>query len=72
MNEQRELFRRDTSTEVERLTEQLSFEYSEQFDRDTIETVVRADFARWSGAPIQDFVPIFVERKIRERLRRTG
>jgi hypothetical protein len=54
--------------EVDRLSDALAEEF-ERADPDTIETVVRAEFARRSRAPIQDFVPVFVERTLRRRFR---
>ena len=54
--------------EVDRLSDVLATEF-ERADPDTIETVVRAEFARRSRAPIQDFVPVFVERTLRQRFR---
>ena len=58
--------------EVQRLTDELSSELGERVDRETLETVVRADFARRSDVRIPDFVSIFVERDLRQRLRRVG
>ena len=37
--------------------------------RDELELRVREEFTRWSAVPVRDFVPIFVERALRERLR---
>jgi hypothetical protein len=36
---------------------------------DEIESRVREEFARWSAVPVRDFIPIFVERALRRRLR---
>jgi hypothetical protein len=58
--------------EVRRVTEQLSLEFGERVDRESLETVVRADFARRSEARIHDFVSIFVERDLRRRLGKVG
>ena len=58
--------------EVQRITEQLSLEFGERVDRATLETVVRADFARRSDVRIHEFVSIFVERDLRRRLREVG
>ena len=58
--------------EVQRLTDELSSELGERVDRETLETVVRADFARRSDVRIPDFVSIFVERDLRQPLRRVG
>ena len=51
--------------------DRLSRELAERFDvaRDFIESRVQVEFRRWSSAPIQDFVPIFVERTIRGSIR---
>jgi hypothetical protein len=35
---------------------------------DQIEQTVRAEYHRFDGSPIRDFVPIFVERNAREDL----
>ena len=37
--------------------------------RDELESRVREEFTRWSAVPVRDFVPIFVERALRGRLR---
>jgi hypothetical protein len=58
--------------EVQRITDELSAEFGEQVDRATLETVVRADFARRSDVRIHEFVSIFVERDLRHRLRNVG
>ena len=55
--------------EVDRLSGELAAKFH-QFDPATIETVVRAEFSRRSARPVQDFVPIFVERTLRKRLQR--
>jgi hypothetical protein len=55
--------------EVGRISSDLASQFR-QVDRDTIEAVVRVEFQRRSTAPIQDFVPIFVERALRQRLQR--
>ena len=34
-----------------------------------LEPEVRAAFAEWGDARVRDFVPIFVERSLRDRLR---
>jgi hypothetical protein len=34
-----------------------------------IEDGVRAEFGRWSTVPVREFVPIFVERTIKGKLR---
>jgi hypothetical protein len=37
-------------------------------DHDTLTAVVEADFRRYDSARIRDFVPVLVERDVRERL----
>ncbi len=39
-------------------------------DRDTLIAVVEADFRRYDGARIKDFVPVLVERDVRAQLLR--
>jgi len=34
---------------------------------DEIEAEVRRCFAEWDDAPVRDFVPIFAERRVREK-----
>jgi hypothetical protein len=46
-------------------------EYPDQIDHEALHSVVAADFNRYTAnAKIIDFVPLFVERDIRERLAR--
>jgi hypothetical protein len=52
--------------EIERLSAELSDEY--HVSPETLEAGVRAEYDRRSGYPIQEFVPIFVERSVRYRL----
>lgn len=33
-----------------------------------LESEVRARFRAWEGAPVRDYVPIFVERELRKQL----
>ena len=50
-------------------------DYPDQIDHETLNAVVVADFDRYTAnAKIIDFVPLFVERDVRERLakRRAG
>jgi hypothetical protein len=55
----------------EREVDRLSAELADRFHvaREIIEDGVRAEFGRWSTVPVQDFVPIFVERSVRGKLR---
>ena len=53
--------------EVNRLRQELS----EEFDiaPEVLEQGIRNEFERRSAYPVQDFVPVFVERSIRQKLR---
>ena len=53
--------------EVDRLSADLADRF--QIAREAVEDRVRAEFGRWSQVPVQDFVPIFVERHVRGGLR---
>jgi hypothetical protein len=53
--------------EIERLSAELSERY--HLSLETLEAGVRAEFERRSAYPIQEFVPIFVERSLRGLLR---
>jgi hypothetical protein len=58
---------RDVRAETaRRLTEQLD----ELLDHDTSELIVSREFARFRAFPVPDLVPLIVERRINERLRR--
>jgi hypothetical protein len=54
--------------EIERLSVELSDEY--HLSPETLEAGVRAEYDRRATYPIQEFVPIFVERSVRKKLRR--
>lgn len=56
------------SNEIGRITDELAGKYP-RYEPDTVEALVRAEFTRRSQAPIQDFVPVFVERALKSRLR---
>ena len=53
--------------EVDRLSADLAARF--HMAHEIVEDRVRAEFGRWSQVPVQDFVPIFVERHVRGRLR---
>jgi hypothetical protein len=53
--------------EIERLSDVLSDEY--HLSHELLEADVRAEFDRRAAYPIQEFVPIFVERSVRAQLR---
>jgi hypothetical protein len=67
--------RDDTAQVRHRLeVDRLSRDLADEFDHvapETIEDSVRTEFVRRSDAPVQDFVPIFVYRNLREKLRAT-
>jgi hypothetical protein len=46
--------------------------FADRVDRDTLEVVVRAEFARWERCRVREYVPLLVERTIRERLQRAA
>ena len=54
--------------EADRLTAELVNRFSD-VSPDVIECRVREEFDRWAGVPVRDFVPIFVERALRGKLR---
>ena len=58
----------DIQLEIERLSADLALEFHD-VPTDVIARDVRSEFARRSSSPIQDFIPIFVQRRVRERLR---
>ena len=48
----------------------LEAEFGDAVDHDVLEAVVDADFARFDDATIKDFVPVLVEKDVRERILR--
>ena len=54
--------------QIRRVTQDLSTRFPE-YQPETLEALVIAEFRRRSRVPVQDFVPVFVERALRERLR---
>ena len=56
------------ATEIARVTDDLATLFPE-YQPETLEALVVAEFGRRSGTPIQDFVPVFVERALKQRLR---
>ena len=55
---------------VDQEVERILAAYADRFSgvrRDEVETAVRAEFDRWSGVAIPDYVPIFVERSMRSQ-----
>ncbi len=56
--------------QVEQLSLELEAEFGEVVDTQTLRAVVEARARRFDSAPVQDFVPLLVEREVRESLRR--
>ncbi len=54
--------------EADRLTADLVNRFRD-VSPEVIECRVREELDRWSGVPVRDFVPIFVERALRGKLR---
>jgi hypothetical protein len=54
--------------EADRLTAELVNRFRD-VSPDVIECRVREEFDRWAGVPVRDFIPIFVERALRGKLR---
>jgi hypothetical protein len=54
--------------EVDRLSDELAHEFDD-VSPSVIEQGVRVEFGRLAALPVQDFVPIFVHRTLREKLR---
>jgi hypothetical protein len=53
--------------QVDHITEALASQFP-RHQTGTVEALVRAEFGRRSKAPVQEFVPIFVERALRAKL----
>jgi hypothetical protein len=61
-----------TAVGVQREITQLAAELAREFRDlpvDAITRAVRSEFGRRASSPVQDFVPIFVQRSIRKQLR---
>jgi hypothetical protein len=54
--------------EVDRVSAELANRFQDVSPA-VIELGVRNEFGRWSTVPVRDFVPIFVERALRGKLR---
>jgi hypothetical protein len=54
--------------EVDRVSAELANRFQD-VSPSVIELGVRSEFGRWSAVPVRDFVPIFVERALRGKLR---
>lgn len=55
---------------VEEITDHLVDRLDNRVARETLRTRVRRQFAALQEAPIRDFVPLFVERRVRAELSR--
>ncbi|MFC4909314.1 three-helix bundle dimerization domain-containing protein [Actinomadura gamaensis] len=53
---------------MEALTDRLVREFASQRDIAEINRVIGAVYGRYATVPIRDFVPILVERRVREEL----
>lgn len=64
---------RDTAERVDHEIDLVVTRLAEQFHDPLVEPALRApvksEFARFQHAPVQDFVPVFVERRLRTELR---
>ena len=56
--------------QVDTLTRDLGAEFGEIVDNETLRAVVEARAHRYDEAVVQDFVPLFVEREVRQALKR--
>jgi hypothetical protein len=55
-------------SEIGRLRDELSVEFDD-VSPTVIEQGIRSEFERRAAFPVQDFVPVFVERSVRRKLR---
>ena len=56
--------------QVDTLTRDLGAEFGEIVDNETLRAVVEARAHRYDEAVVQDFVQLFVEREVRQALKR--
>ncbi len=61
-----------TRTHLERGLESLEDEFAETFSRETIERYMAESLSQLGGARLKDYIPLFVHRFARERLRAMG
>ena len=54
------------------VADRLAQRFGDRVDRHTLDAVVEADFSRYADARIRDFLPLLVERDIRERMVQLG
>ena len=55
----------------DQLMHELYPEFSERVAQEPMEELIAAELARWDSSKVRDFVPIFVRRHVRARLRDT-
>ena len=58
----------DQGRDIEDLTDRLSDRFDDAIPRETISTRVRRQFAVFQHVAIRQFVPVFVERRVRAEL----
>jgi hypothetical protein len=74
-NEEQELIMRSDEAQVSEsatlrhVVDSLYAEFGHRQTREALHRAVEHETERWSTAPVKDFVPIFVERSVRSRLR---
>jgi hypothetical protein len=54
---------------VERISHDLFPQFDGTPQEESVKQVVAAEVARWNDVPVKEFVPIFVERRLRRRHR---
>jgi hypothetical protein len=57
-----------TRQHIDLVVDALTDRVDPSVDHETLTAVVEADFKRYESARIQDFVPVLVERDVRQRL----
>ena len=62
----------DEVTALRHVVDSLYAEFGDRATRDSLHHAVEDEHRRWSDAPVKDFVPILVERRVRGRLRAAG
>ena len=62
----------DVSDQISRVTDRLAADYRGRIPEERIRTLVREAFAPYSSVPVTQFVPVLVDRSVRDRLRRHG
>lgn len=55
--------------QVEHVTERLVHDFDGRVDGDVVRALAGEVYAAFAGAPVQQFVPVLVDRSVRQRLR---